>query len=50
MQRRFYISQFWLQLNDDQYYNQFSDLEEVAAEAGLGCHIFNIFDDGNTKR
>ena len=35
---------------DDQYYNQFSDLEEVAAEAGLGCHIFNIFDDGDPKR
>jgi endonuclease YncB( thermonuclease family) len=35
---------------DDQYYNQFSYLEEVAAEAGLGCHMFNIFDDGNTKR
>ena len=35
---------------DDQYYNLLSDLEGVAAEAGLGCHIFNIFDDGDPKR
>ena len=35
---------------DDQYYNLFSDLEGVAAEAGLGCHIFNIFDDEDPER
>ena len=35
---------------DDQYYNLLSDLEAIAAEAGLGCHIFNIFDDGDPKR
>ena len=35
---------------DNQYYNLLSDLEAIAAEAGLGCHIFNIFDDGDPKR
>jgi endonuclease YncB( thermonuclease family) len=35
---------------DDQYYRLFSDLEETAAEAGLGCHTFNIFDDGDPAR
>ena len=35
---------------DDQYYNLFRDLEVAAKNARLGCHLYDIFEDGNPKR
>jgi micrococcal nuclease len=31
---------------DDRHYEQFSDLEKVAAEGGMGCHVTGVFDGG----
>lgn len=35
---------------DDQYFNTFSQLEQAAARAGLGCHPTGIFADESTTR
>ena len=35
---------------DDQHYEEFRELEIVAAEQGLGCHPTNIFNDGSYRR
>lgn len=35
---------------DDQYFSEFSDLEQQSARAGRGCHPSGIFDDGNDER
>jgi endonuclease YncB( thermonuclease family) len=35
---------------DDQYFNTFSQLEQTAARAGLGCHSTGIFADESTTR
>jgi|APSaa5957512535_1039671.scaffolds.fasta_scaffold551525_2 micrococcal nuclease len=31
---------------DDRHYELFSDLEKVAAEGGMGCHVTGVFDGG----
>lgn len=36
--------------SDDNFYDEFVELEEAAAEQGLGCHITGIFDDGSLVR
>jgi endonuclease YncB( thermonuclease family) len=36
--------------SDDNYYQEFRALEEMAAEQGLGCHESGIFDDGSLVR
>ncbi|MBN4053982.1 thermonuclease family protein [Haliea sp. AH-315-K21] len=36
--------------SDDNYYDEFKALEEVAADQGLGCHLTGIFDDGSFTR
>ncbi len=36
--------------SDDNYYQEFRALEEMAAEQGLGCHATGIFDDGSLVR
>lgn len=35
---------------DDNYYQEFRELEQNAAEQGLGCHPSGIFDDGSLVR
>ena len=35
---------------DDRFYNLFRDLEVAANNARLGCHLYDIFEDGNPKR
>ena len=35
---------------DDQHYDEFRELEQVAADQGLGCHPSGIFDDGTYTR
>jgi endonuclease YncB( thermonuclease family) len=35
---------------DDKHYDEFRELEVVAAEQGLGCHPSAIFDDGSYTR
>lgn len=36
--------------SDDNFYDEFVELEAAAAEQGLGCHITGIFDDGSLVR
>jgi endonuclease YncB( thermonuclease family) len=36
--------------SDDNYYQEFRALEEMAAQQGLGCHTSGIFDDGSLIR
>lgn len=35
---------------DDRYYQEFVELERMAALSGRGCHPTGIFDDGSTTR
>ena len=36
--------------SDDNFYDEFRELEQQAAEQGLGCHPTGIFDDGSFVR
>jgi endonuclease YncB( thermonuclease family) len=35
---------------DDRYFDQFSAIEQEAAQANLGCHATGIFNDGSVTR
>jgi endonuclease YncB( thermonuclease family) len=35
---------------DDEHYDMFREAEQVAAEAGLGCHATGVFNDGDYRR
>lgn len=35
---------------DDEHYEEFRELEVIAAEQGLGCHPSGIFNDGSYRR